>query len=310
MKLVTEYAGRTLRSLLALLLLAGSAWVHAAEFEQTLAADPDGEVEVRNLAGSVRVSGWDRAEVAILARLESGQDVDVKARNGRILIEVSQSDQRRPREAHLELRVPRQTSLRISAISADLETDEVLGDLHLQTVSGSVDSRGFGSNIEAQTVNGHIRVHGSGRPGRVELGTVNGAIHVENAAGRLELSTVNGNVEIAGGHFERVRLNGVNAAIRGHLQLTDDGRFEADSVSGSLAIRLPADLPARFDLNSFSGRIQPCNGHTAERASRHVPGSRLVFTRGAGTAVVRARSMSGEIALCEPAAIGGTASPG
>lgn len=58
-------------------------------------------------------------------------------------------------------------------------------------------------------------------------------------------------------------------------------------------------------LESFSGRIRSCDGVSAERASRFGPGQRLAFTRGAGTAQVQARSLSGEIALCEPAAVSG-----
>lgn len=75
---------------------AGSTATHAAGFERTLPAEPRGEVEVRNPAGAVQVSGWDRDEVAIVARLEEGQDIDVQSRNGRIIIEVSQPNRRRP----------------------------------------------------------------------------------------------------------------------------------------------------------------------------------------------------------------------
>jgi hypothetical protein len=274
--------------------------LHAAEVERTLSATPTGEVEVRNLAGSVRVTGWDRNEVVIVGRLEAGQELDVHARDGRILIEVSQPDWRMTRAAELELRIPRQSRLRMNSVSADLDVDGVAGSQILQSVSGSVESRGFQADLEARTVSGEIRINGTANPGRVEVATVTASVRVENAAGNLEVSTVKGEVVIHGGRFERVRFNGVNADIHGHLELTRDGRLEADSVSGRLAIVLPADLPARFDLESFTGRIAPCDGQSAERASRYAPGYRLLFTRGEGTAVVQARSMSGEITLCEP----------
>ncbi|MCC5885136.1 MAG: DUF4097 family beta strand repeat protein [Gammaproteobacteria bacterium] len=299
---MTLIGGPAARALIALAVLVSAAATHAADYERTLPAERTGEIEVRNLSGSVQVRGWDRAEVAIAARLADGQDIDVQSRSGRIVIEVSQPGQRRAREADLELRVPRDSRLRVSGVSADIEVDDVAGDLNLKSVSGHVDARGFGADLDVSTVNGRIRAVGSGQTGRLIASTVNGAIHVEGAAGQLEVSTVNGEVAITGGRFERVRLNGVNAHIHGHLELTEEGRFEADSVSGRLALRLPPELPARFDLESFSGRIQPCDGVSAERSSRFGPGYRLAFTRGAGTAQVQARSMSGEIALCEPAA--------
>lgn len=301
MRSMTWIGSAATRVLLVIAVTVSAAGTRGTEFERTLAAQRNGEVEVRNLAGSVQVRGWDREEVAIVARLDDGQDLDVQSRSGRIVIEVRQPGQRRAREAELELRVPRSSRLRVSGVSADLEVDAVVGALDLKTVSGDVGVQAFGTDLEVGTVNGRIRAVGSGQAGRMMASTVNGAILIEAAAGQIEVSTVNGEVVILGGRFDRVRLNGVNAHIHGHLELTDEGRFEADSVSGRLALRLPPDLPARFDLESFSGRIQSCDGISAERSSRFGPGHRLAYTRGVGTAQVQARSMSGEIALCEPA---------
>lgn len=280
-----------------LLLCASLPAVAVAEIERSFPARADGEVRVRNLAGSVVVEAWDRAEVQLLARLGPGQELEVDEREGLIVIEVH-AQGRRAGSAELELRVPAASRLQLAAVSADLTVAGVHGPLDLHTVSGAIASDGFGADLRARTVSGDLRLEGSERPGRVEVTTVNGRVQLAGAAGALEVSTVDGPVRIDGGRFERVRLNSVSADLRGQLALADDGVFDADSVSGRIAVRLPDALGARFDLQAITGSIRDCNGHRAEPQSRFGPGRRLTFTRAEGGATVRARTMSGEIDLC------------
>lgn len=271
----------------------------ASEISRSLDVDPDGEIEVRNLAGSVHVSGWDRPELALQARLAPGQELDLQQRTGRVVIDVDHARQRRPDAARIELRVPHGSRLRLTAVSADLEVYAVHGELNLQTVSGAIIVREFGADVRARTVTGEMDLEGRAETGRIALNTVQGRVRLAEAAGVLELSTVNGPVQIEGGRFERVRFSGVNGALRGKLELGDRGRLEADSIAGAVVLELPTDLPARFDLESFSGRIEPCDGVAAQREGRHGPGTRLSHVRGEGSALVRVKTMSGAIDVCE-----------
>ncbi len=61
----------------------------AEDISETLAADPDGEVSISNIAGSVEVRGWSRDQVEVTGRL--GDDVEelIFERDGdEILIKV------------------------------------------------------------------------------------------------------------------------------------------------------------------------------------------------------------------------------
>ena len=70
-------------TLLASAALAAGA-VHAANFQQQVAADPRGEVDVSNISGSIVISGWDRPAVSVTADLPSDTErVKVTSDHGR-----------------------------------------------------------------------------------------------------------------------------------------------------------------------------------------------------------------------------------
>ena len=64
-------AGRPLW--LALLAAAPAAWA-GTPINERAAADPAGQVEISNIAGSVVVAGWDRAEVEVTGELGKGAE--------------------------------------------------------------------------------------------------------------------------------------------------------------------------------------------------------------------------------------------
>lgn len=65
---------------------------HAADdrvFDQQVAAEPRGTVEISNVAGKVEVSGWDRPEVSVHGDLQGGVDrIELTSDRGRTTITV------------------------------------------------------------------------------------------------------------------------------------------------------------------------------------------------------------------------------
>ncbi len=275
----------------------------AQTIERSIDTTHDGEVRVRNVAGQVTIRGWDEARVELRVELSSDdQRVDIDDTPGRIAIDVREPEDRgrtRSRSATVTLSVPHGSRVDVSGVSANIDVGGVYGELSLQSVSGDLRVEGFGGELRARSVSGDQRLNGRGERGRVQLASVSGDVHLRGARGDLELSLVSGNADLGDGEFERVRINAVSGDVRGRLRLTPDGRFDGETVSGGLHIEFTDPLDGRFELQSFSGSIDDCNGHAAERTSRYAPGRRLSFERGDGTAVVRARTMSGAISICD-----------
>lgn len=275
----------------------------AQTIERSIDTTADGEVRVRNVAGQVTIRGWDEARVELRIELSSDQQrVDIDDTPGRIAIDVRETEDRgrtRGRAATVTLSIPHGSRVDVSAVSADIDVGGVDGELSLQSVSGDLRVEGFGGELRARSVSGDQRLNGRGERGRVQLASVSGDVHLRGARGDLELSLVSGDADLGDGEFERVRINAVSGDVRGRLRLTPDGRFDGETVSGGLHIEFTDRLDGRFELQSFSGSIDDCDGHAAERTGRYAPGRRLSFERGDGTAVVRARTMSGAISICD-----------
>ena len=75
-KAIVPRTGRALSPLAAvaaLCTLASPAWA-GTPINQRAAADPGGAVEISNVAGTVRVTGWDRNEVEVTGELGEGTE--------------------------------------------------------------------------------------------------------------------------------------------------------------------------------------------------------------------------------------------
>ena len=283
------------------LLLVGAAAAHADQnFEQTVKADAHGSVRVSNVAGKVNVVGWDRLEVEVKARLSgSVERVDVSTDHGRTTIRVIMPRSSfRSGEADLDIRVPRQSDLDVSAVSADVETQSLLGQQRLTTVSGEIRAE-FAKDFEGKTVSGDLRLKGKSEPGDVRISSVSGDVYLDRGGGDVEVTSVSGNLllDVASATTIRTRTTSGDLSLRGAL--ARDGSVEADTISGDVTVRVKPQAGFQYEVTSFSGTIGNCFGRHAENTNSHGPGTRLNGTAGDGRGRVRVKSMSGDVAICD-----------
>lgn len=279
----------------------GAGAVDAAEFDRTVPADPRGTVEISNVSGRVTVTGWDRSEVSV--RGELGDDVervDVNTSGGRTVVKVvlpgrgaSDSD------AELDVRVPKYSEVQATTVSADLITSELLGPQRLKTVSGELRAGVPGADFEAKTVSGDIRLQGDGKPADIRVSTVSGDITLTRGAGELEASSISGDLRLEVDPASAVRMHSTSGDITFRGNLTETATLEAETVSGEVTLRARSQAGYEYEATSFSGDIDNCFGRRSEFTSRHGPGVRLAGRTGEGKARLRAKSMSGDIEICD-----------
>lgn len=139
-------------------------------------------------------------------------------------------------------------------------------DVTVGTVSGNVDLLGGLGAVRVATVSGRIRVEDVARidvrtkSGKIDIGTCTGdcrittkssAVHV-TSAGRATVAAVSGVVVL-----ENVRGAEVKT-VTGKVLIGAEGgdRIAVHTVSGHVAIRLPAQTKPATRLRSVSGRIR------------------------------------------------------
>lgn len=289
-----------------LALAAGAA--HASTFHEQVAADPRGEVDVSNISGDIIISGWDRPEVSVTADLPSdSQRVKVITGGGHTRVCVVYGDSNGCNSSgwsgdrgsvRLEIQVPRQSQLDVSAVSADINSRSVSGAQRLQTVSGDINAELGSGDDEVNSVSGTVTLQGSGQDGTLHAASVSGDLRVMNVAGELEARTVNGTLTAELSPARLARLNTTSGDIQLSAKLASGGTIETETVSGDQKLGVSAAAGYAYDTKTFSGDITNCFGQHSQR-SEYGPGDRLEGTRGGGAGHIRIQSMSGDVYLCD-----------
>ncbi len=247
------------------LLCTGTAFAGDHQVQISKPADPQGQVEIDNVSGSVEVVGWDKSEIDGSARLV--------------------------------IHVPQRSQVRVSEVSADLKTHDLSGEQRLRTVSGDIDAT-LAQGGSINTVSGTVSANTNGTSGALEIESVSGGVRVNGSIPELRIHTVSGDASARLASVNNVRLKTISGQLDFSGTLAAAAHLEGESVSGDLTVTFGATPGADFDVESHTGEIANCFG-PAPQTSRYGPGSHLVFRNQDGTAHVRLSSLSGEIKICD-----------
>jgi len=271
---------------------------------ETRAARADGLVKIDNLAGSIKVIGWNRAEVSVKGTLGEGTErLDFEVSGNETVIEVVLPDEatrrrqniRRIEGSDLEIHIPAGSRLDVETVSADITVSDVTGNLDLESVSGDIDVNGRPGRVWSNSISGDITIFSSEGP--VRAGTVSGRVMVREVTGRFDVSTISGNSKVYGSAIEEGNFESISGDLFFEGDLTTDGTLTMENHSGSIDLAVPADISADFDVTTFTGDIKNGFGQRAERRGRFGPGRVLSFVTGGGEARIRINTFSGNVEI-------------
>jgi DUF4097 and DUF4098 domain-containing protein YvlB len=282
------------------LLAGGPAALAGTPINERAAADPTGHVEISNIAGSVVVTGWSRAEVEVTGELGKGAERLEFSRAGKLtrVKVIMPNRSSRAESTDLIVKVPVGSSVAVNTVSADVRVQGVKGAQRLQSVSGDVETESAAEDVECKTVSGNVKVTGSGERSLLTVTTVSGDAQVQRVAGEVNGNTVSGDFTIAMGDTARSRLRSTSGDLGIRGRLVPDARLDFESISGDIRLDLEGPVGAEFDVSSFNGDIRNCFGPKPVRTSQYAPGSELRFREGQGSARVRLKTLNGDINLC------------
>jgi DUF4097 and DUF4098 domain-containing protein YvlB len=275
----------------------------ARDVNEKMDADPNGNVEIYNTAGSVTVEGWSRNEVEVIGTLGNEVEDFIFERAGdEILIKVKARKGRsggRGYTSELSIKVPEESSIDVATVSADIEITDVHGELEATSVSGDIDLEAYAADVEAESVSGDIDVQGDGKDSSADLVSVSGDVSAEKLAGEAELESVSGDTVLVGGPFDDVAMETVNGDIVFEAGLRKGADVDMETVNGSITVDFIGDVSAEFEIETFNGRIRNCFGPKPERVSKYAPGLELNFTEGDGDGRVSIATLNGSLKICK-----------
>lgn len=198
-----------------------------------------GEIRVRAIKHARRAADLDRIQV------------QMSERDGRIEIKTRKPVGLGNAWVEFEIAAPADTELHLNTGSGSVEVSGVGDGAEVSTGSGSVTANGLrgemdlhsgSGSVSARDLEGHLKAStGSGRiviedmTGEIDAHTGTGSIDVRQVSGVVQLDSGSGSIEYQG---------------------SPQGNCRFETGSGSISLKLPADLGAEVDLHTGSGSIE------------------------------------------------------
>ncbi|HSJ13232.1 MAG TPA: DUF4097 family beta strand repeat-containing protein [Longimicrobiales bacterium] len=235
-------------------LLAGVPAAAQRPLDERRAASPDGAIRIHNLAGSVRVIGWDRDTIAVRGTVrESGEPfvLHVAGSNAKLGVWPG-SGEALPSE--LEVRVPRRSRVWVKTESADVSIDGVTGAVDVSSVSGGIEVRGAPGEVFVESMAGAIDVAVDARVLRAR--TAGADIVVQGRITDAQVLSVSGAVMVENKQVERGRFESVDGSVRYRGGVARASSVEFITHSGDIDVALLRGVSARVTVSSFQGEVE------------------------------------------------------
>lgn len=270
----------------------------AGALDTVVTFDARGSVSVSCPGGAIVVTAADRPEVRVHARTERGA-IRFTSTGSHATLEPA--DGRVCRDARFEVVVPTGSHVSANSWSGTISVRGVAGDIEAHAMSGDIEVRDAGGRVDVESLSGDVTVHGV--KGEASLQTVSGSVTLDGARGAVEVESVSGDAELRDVSSREVRAHTTSGDITFAGLIADAGRYEFETHSGAVLLRLPSAVGAQLSLSTYNGSIDSDFPITLKAGQPGAGSSnrRMDFSLGQGTARIIAETFSGDITLTSSA---------
>jgi len=259
--------------------------------------DARGSLRVWNMAGSIRVTGWDYDSVIVRGSVPSDQRFICGGGNTgmKCAVDVPPRDDGKEPGSSLEVFVPRRAQLWIKSSSADIIVSEFNGSLDAYSVSGSIRVEGDAQAVALESMAGPLDVRASAATLRAK--TASGDVRITGTAEDAQATSVSGNIIVSASRILRGRFESIEGNTTWLGDVMPRAMLEFSSHAGNIELHLPPATGADVSINSFEGSFRS-DFAVAERARRDTKGRELRFTLpGDHGASITIRNFKGDVRL-------------
>ncbi|MGB5107276.1 MAG: DUF4097 family beta strand repeat-containing protein [Candidatus Zixiibacteriota bacterium] len=165
-------------------------------------------------------------------------------------------------------------NVNVNSTSSDALFDNIQGDVDLQATSGDTEANWISGSIRVSKTSGYIRIAKSS--GDIDINAISGDIEIEQKEGGFTLTTSSGDITVVS-------------------EFCGGARYEAETISGNIYVRVPNELKSDVRLETVSGNIDTDLALEVKSFNRNRLEGRV---RGGGTGIYLT-STSGDISLEE-----------
>lgn len=267
------------------------------QIDERHAAPATGAIRIHVYSGTLRVIGWSSDTIAVTGTVrEAGSDrfyMGVSPQGTKLGIWPQQTDTLPP--SQLELHVPRNSSVWIKTVTADVHVEALAGSVDVYSVGGRIDVAGAPRDLYAETMAGAIVADVSTRSAR--LRTASGMIALRGRIADAAAQSVSGAIEITGNDIERGRFESVDGDVvfRGRIQRA--ASLDFINHSGTVRLAIPSDTRADVLVSTYGGELHNAFAARVTESSNRFKGSEYVFVLGGGGGQIAIRTFDGDVFL-------------
>lgn len=279
-------------------LLAATPLAAQRKINEQFAALPDGHVRVQLLAGSVRVTGWDRDSIMVRGAVfeTGGEKFQLHRDKAGVKISVWDPVAEKVPPSQLELFVPARSHIAIKTATATVVVSGVVGGVDVGTSTGAIEVSGSPRELIAESLSGGVTADVRSRVARVRTAT--GFVTMRGAVADASVVTVSGHVLVETGNIERGRFESVDGDLRFRGAIGRLASLDLINHAGAIELVLPPAAGAEVSVSTFEGTIDNALGVTPSRVLvRKGKGTEQTYTLAGGGAYITIRTFKGAVIL-------------
>jgi hypothetical protein len=255
----------------------------------------DGTIRITNLAGVIRLHGWDRDSVVATGEVGRGSKGFFMGGDRaavKLGIDIPNDDVTGAEPSTLEVWVPAGSRVRVKSTRGVIVVDGVTGALDLGSTSGDITVTGVPRELTVETMDGDIVLDGAIVWLRAR--SAGGDITVRGGAEDLVAASVSGAVTITGGPVRAARLETMTGNIVFEASIARGAVLDLGTHSGAVRVLLPKGSTPTVEATTVAAPID--NNLTPQRAAIRGDGRELALSLG-GDARLTVRSFKGAVTL-------------
>ena len=266
-----------------------------SRINRRLPLSPDGTVRITNLAGVIRLHGWDRDSIVATGEVGRGSKGFFMGGDRtavKLGIDIPNDDVTTAEPSTLDVWVPAGSRVRVKSTRGAIVVDSVTGSLDLGSTSGNITVTGVPRELTVETMDGDIELEGAIVWLRAR--SAGGDITVRGGAEDLVSASVSGTVTVTGGPVRAARLETMTGNIVFEASIARGAVLDLGTHSGAVRVLLPKGSTPTVEATTVAAPID--NNLTPQRAAIRGEGRELALSLG-GDARLTVRSFKGAVTL-------------
>ncbi len=283
--------------LAAILSLSGLAYA-GEKVDKSLSADAEGIVEIHNVRGKIRVTGWDKNKIEVSGELDDLAEKLIFERQGKVIIvrvEMPKRNINKGDGSNLTIHIPKGNRVDFNGVSSDFLIEDVEGGMDVRIVSGDIDIINVHKQLYVSAVSSDITIKNSS--GNAKMGTVSGDIKGKFSGKNISADTVSGDLRLHLKDFDSLSAKSVNGDVWVSGQLNDSGNAKLGTVNGDITLAFERAVNARVKVKTGPGG-DINNKISDDEVEDIFPNQqKLQMTLGDGSALIKIGTVNGSVTL-------------